>query len=77
VFVIVKSFVMGVVEGERENEGGEGAVVGGGVTDGGGRMFVGLSLKLVGSAMMIVPRVPSKVGLGARVSLSFLVVYKR
>lgn len=34
-FVIVKSFVMGVVEGERENEGGEGAVVSGGVTDGG------------------------------------------
>lgn len=52
-------------------------MVGGGVTDGGGRMFVGLILKLVGPAMMIVPRVPLKVGLGARVSLSFLVVCKR
>jgi len=34
------------------------------VTGDGGRMFVGLSLKLVGPAMMIVPRVPLKVGLG-------------
>lgn len=47
------------------------------MTGDGGRMFVGLSLKLVGPAMMIVPRVPLKVGLGALVSLSFLVVCKR
>jgi len=40
-------------------------------------MFVGLSLNLVGPAMVIVPRVPSKVRLGALVSLSFLVVCKR